>query len=275
MANLVNKRVAITSSRKLNDIQKLIEKRGGVAVPRPIQKTVKCSFSEMEEDLKHFVQKGSDWVVLTTGIGTLTLFEAAEHFQLKELLLKRFSEAKVAVRGYKTVQVLKAFGITPDVVDDDGTNEGLLRALQSYSFSNQQVFIQLHGEPVPRLTNFIIQNGANVREILPYKTVVPNPDVVLQLVSEIIAREVHAVTFTAAPQVRVLFRTAEERGVLSQLINAFNREVVALAVGKVTGSELSERGIQRVIMPEHERMGAMIVELDQFFGKEPFIDRSK
>jgi len=260
--------VAVTGSRKLEEIGTMVEKRGGIAVPRPIQKTVKCSPEEMEQGIRTFVETGADWVVLTTGIGTSTLIEAAHTFQLKDQFLQQLQKSNIAVRGYKTLQVLKNHGITPNAVDDDGTNEGLLRVLQQHPFTNKRIFVQLHGEPVPRLTNFFIAQGAKVNEILPYKTVVPNPDLVVKLVSEIIRREVDVVAFTASPQVRVLFQMAEERGVLGQLINAFNQDVVALAVGKVTGSELTERGIQRIVMPEHERMGAMIVELDRFFQQK-------
>lgn len=265
MQGLANKRVALTGSRKLDEISAMIEKKGGTTIKRPIQETIKCPFSEMEQDIKQFVENGSDWVVLTTGIGTSVLIEAAEHFHLKNPFIQQLKQSKIAVRGYKTLNVLKKHGVEPVAIDDDGTNEGLIRALEPHSFLNERIFIQLHGEPVPRLTNFFLSQKAEIQEVLPYKTVVPNPDVVVQLVNEIISREVDAVAFTASPQVRVLFQMAEQKGVLAQLIDAFNNNVVALAVGKVTGSELSERGIQRIVMPEHERMGAMIVELDRYY----------
>lgn len=265
MQGLTNKRVAVTGSRKLEEISTMIEKKGGTALHRPIQETVKCPFTEFEEEIRQFAEHGSDWVVLTTGIGTTVLLEAAEHFGVLDEFLHHMKKAKVAARGYKTHQVLKKHDIEPIAVDDDGTNVGLLRALEPFSFTGQNIYIQLHGEPVPILTHFFEEKKAHIQEVLPYKTIVPNPDIVEQLVDEILKREVDAVAFTASPQVRVLFQMAEQKGVLAQLINAFSQEVVAVAVGKVTGSELKERGIKRIVMPEYERMGAMIVALDEYY----------
>jgi len=265
MQGLVNKRVALTGSRKLEEISTMIEKKGGTAFKRPIQETVKCPYTEFEKEIRQFAENGADWVVLTTGIGTTVLLEAAEYFGVLDKFLQQLKNTKVAVRGYKTKNVLKKHAIEPVAVDDDGTNVGLLRALDPYSFNGQNVYIQLHGEPVPILTKFFEERNANIQEVLPYKTIVPNPEIVEQLVDEILRREVDAVAFTASPQVRVLFQTAEQKGVLAQLIDAFSQEVIAVAVGKVTGSELTERGIKRIVMPEHERMGAMIVALDEYY----------
>ena len=38
-------------------------------------------------------------------------------------------------------------------------------------------------------------------------------------------------------------------------------------MGKVTAEALVEEGIERIVVPQHERMGAMIVELVHYFEK--------
>ena len=46
-------------------------------------------------------------------------------------------------------------------------------------------------------------------------------------------------------------------------------KTVATAVGKVTAEALREEAIERIVVPEHERMGAMIIELAHYFeGRE-------
>ena len=45
----------------------------------------------------------------------------------------------------------------------------------------------------------------------------------------------------------------------------FKEKTVATAVGKVTAEALVEEGIERIVVPQHERMGAMIVELGALF----------
>lgn len=265
MGNLNGKRIAVTGSRKSEEISALIRKKGGEPVIRAIQETIKCPVSELEADLRSFVEKGTDWAVFTTGIGTDALLEAAEKIGIFESFMNVLKEAKIAVRGYKTKAALKKMGIQPDALDEDGTNDGLLRVLEGISFHNQRVFLQLHGEPVPKLVNWFEKHGAMLHEILPYRTIVPNPETVEQLLDEIIENKLDAVAFTAAPQVKVLFQLAEQKGALEKLIEAFQHNVAAAAVGKVTAGELKERGVQRVIVPELERMGAMIVALDEYY----------
>jgi len=44
--------------------------------------------------------------------------------------------------------------------------------------------------------------------------------------------------------------------------------VLAAAVGKVTAEALREEGVERLLAPDLERMGAMIVELARFYETE-------
>ncbi len=42
---------------------------------------------------------------------------------------------------------------------------------------------------------------------------------------------------------------------------AFEKQVLAAAVGKVTAEAIRDEGVKRVLAPDIERMGAMIIEL--------------
>jgi uroporphyrinogen-III synthase len=42
---------------------------------------------------------------------------------------------------------------------------------------------------------------------------------------------------------------------------------VAAAVGKVTAQGLREEGIERMVVPEEERMGSMMVTLGRYFAQ--------
>ncbi|MNH47769.1 uroporphyrinogen-III synthase [compost metagenome] len=47
-------------------------------------------------------------------------------------------------------------------------------------------------------------------------------------------------------------------------MKSFDDKVLAVSVGRITSEALKEEGVQRIIMPEHERMGSMIVELGKY-----------
>ena len=49
--------------------------------------------------------------------------------------------------------------------------------------------------------------------------------------------------------------------------------VLAVAVGKVTAEALYEEGVNRVLFPEEERMGSMVVAMSRHFGGGPASDR--
>ncbi|MCD8501481.1 MAG: uroporphyrinogen-III synthase, partial [Bacillaceae bacterium] len=74
-------------------------------------------------------------------------------------------------------------------------------------------------------------------------------------------REIDAICFTTAIQVRSLFNFAKEHPHFSEIVNAFDKDIKAVAVGKVTAEALRDYGIENYLAPEHERMGAMIIEL--------------
>lgn len=263
--SLTGKRIVIAGSRKTDELCLLIQKQGGTPVVRPMQGTVFFAEKEMESDLKRVLETGANWVILTTGAGTEALLEYAEKLGLHTAFLQLIEQAKVAARGYKTFAVLKKLGIKPLAVDEDGTVQGLIRELAHMDFREQRVVVQLHGEPAPALHHFLQGKGAEVLELMPYQHIPPQEDVVRTLCSELLNGQADAVCFTTAIQVRNLFQYARNRGLDGKLRGVFERSALAVAVGKVTGEALKEEGLQRLLVAQTERMGAMIIELAQYY----------
>ncbi|RXT02851.1 uroporphyrinogen-III synthase [Ammoniphilus sp. CFH 90114] len=262
---LEGKRVVIAGSRKTEEMSTLIEKQGGVPLVRSLQGTVFLADQAVEPDLRRLMDEGADWVILTTGIGTEVLIHIAENMGEKERFLSVLQGAKMAARGYKTYSVLKKLDISPTAKDDDGTTQGLIRALEPFDFAGQRVVVQLHGDPAPRLIQFLEERGGKVSELLPYQHVAPEKETVEQFCRELTAGELDAVCFTAAIQVRFLFQYARENGLRESVLDAFENKVLAVAVGKICAEALREVGVTRILAPENERMGAMIIELAQYY----------
>lgn len=262
---LEGKTIVIAGSRKTEEMSTLVEKQGGTAIVRPLQGTVFLAEEQVEPDVRNLVEKGSDWFIFTTGIGTETLLNVAKKNDLEEPFIQMLREGKVASRGYKTFGVLKKLGIKPVAVDEDGTTEGLLRALKDIDFNNQRIAIQLHGETAPRLTQYLEQKGATVTTILPYQHIPPEQTTVDLLLEEIFAKKVDAICFTTAIQVRSLFTHATEKRLDNRLREVFRESVLPVAVGKVTAEALREEGLDNYLAPELERMGSMILEVSKYY----------
>ena len=132
-------------------------------------------------------------------------------------------------------------------------------------FLGRSVVVQLHGEKAPALIKFLESKGAVISQLLPYQHIPPVQETVETLCQELMEGSVDAVCFTTAIQVRSLFDFAREKGYLPKIKTIFAEKTVATAVGKVTAEALVEEGIERIVVPKHERMGAMIVELVHYF----------
>jgi uroporphyrinogen-III synthase len=262
---LAGKRIVIGGSRKIEEISTLIEKQGGVPLVRPLQGTVFLADKEVEPDLVKFVEEGADWVIFTTGVGIETLVNIAVKLGIEEQFLQVIRKANVASRGYKSLAVLKKLEISPVAVDEDGTTKGLIHSLENVDFAGKKIMIQLHGESAPLLTKYLENQGASVQKILPYQHIAPETATVCKLCEELLSNECDAVCFTTATQVRSLFEYAREQGFISEIVKSFKENVLAVAVGKVTAEALKEEGIERVLAPENERMGAMIIELAKYY----------
>ncbi|OME78292.1 uroporphyrinogen-III synthase [Paenibacillus sp. FSL A5-0031] len=270
---LQGKQIVIAGSRKTDEMCMVIEKQGGVPIVRSLQGLTMFDEALLEEPLRNFAEQGADWVILTTGMGSDQIVNTADSIGIKQAVLGRLAEAKIATRGYKTSAFLKRSDLKAIVSTDDGTMDGLIENLEAFDFEGQRVWIQLHGEPAPKLVHFLENKGASqIEAVLPYKHVPPDAATVELLLSELSAGTVDTVCFTTAVQVHYLFKHAIESGRKELLLNIFNQHIVAAAVGKVTAAALKEYGVERIIVPELERMGALVIEIGRYYerteGKE-------
>jgi len=130
----------------------------------------------------------------------------------------------------------------------------------------KKVMVQLHGEKAPSLIEFLEGEDATISLLLPYQHIAPETETLESLCNEMLNGEVDAVCFTTAIQVHWLFHYVKKQAFEEKVMSAFNTgKIVATAVGKVTAEALKEEGISKIVVPKHERMGAMIVELAQYY----------
>ncbi|MEC0226484.1 uroporphyrinogen-III synthase [Paenibacillus alba] len=267
MDKLRGKKIVIAGSRKTEEMSLLIEKQGGIPLVRSLQGFIYLDEKAVEKELLFCVNNKVDWFVLTTGTGTDTLLGAADQLGIYADLIHQMKAANVAARGYKTYALLKKLELKPEVIDEDGTTQGLMNRLSSYDFSNQTVVVQLHGEVQPALIQFLEERGARVIQLLPYRHIEPELATLETLCQELKTNSIDAVCFTTAVQVKYLFDYARREGMIETVLQSFSTHVKAVAVGKVTAEALKEEGLKLVIVPELERMGAMLIELVKVYSR--------
>ncbi|WP_438348760.1 uroporphyrinogen-III synthase [Paenibacillus sp. FA6] len=263
--NMKGKVVAIAASRKVAEMAKLVENMGGTPLHRPAQGTVYQDDEKLREGIVSWIQDPPKWVIFTTGTGLEALFKMADNIGVADKFLEILSKSSIAARGYKTANALKRRDLTITVRDDDGSSAGLMRSFEPHDLEGASVILQLHGESAPKLTKWLEEQGATTTSLLPYRHVPPEEHQLKQLFEDIVQANVDAVTFTSAPQFHFLVEYAREHDGMTAMRRAFEGSVVAVAVGKVTAQALLDEGIERVVIPEEERMGSMMVKLGRYF----------
>jgi uroporphyrinogen-III synthase len=265
MSKLNGRTIALLGARKTEELSKIVHNLGGVPLVRPAQGTVFLDDSHLEEDVTHLLAGEFDWIILTTGVGTELLYKTAVKMEAGDRFIEALKMMKIAARGYKTVNMLKKFGLQPAVRDDDGSTAGLVRNLEGHLNGGSKAALQLHGDPAPLLMNWLDEQKVEHKEILPYEHIAPETKTMYLLIQEILDGKIDSVVFTSAPQPRNLMKFAREQGVENKIIDRFESDVIALAVGKVTAQVVLDEGITRVIYPEDQRMGSAMVELVKFY----------
>lgn len=264
MKHLADCHIALTASRKTDEMQEIIRKQGGTSAVRSLQGTVFLADHDVAAEFQTCILNKPDIFVFTTGIGTETLFRVAEEGQFLQELHQVLIGSTICARGYKTYSVLKKYGYEAHIRDEDGTTSGLITAMKNVSLVDKHVMVQLHGMDSPKLRSFLEEKKARVSEILPYQHISVNEQDVLILLDELINHKYDAVCFTTGIQARELFKVAKAHDQHEALKQIFAERVLAVSVGKVTTEELYHQGVNRVVFPEHERMGAMIMELAHY-----------
>ncbi|WP_179124118.1 uroporphyrinogen-III synthase [Marinococcus halophilus] len=262
---LSGRQVILAASRKTEEMEELIRRQGGETLNFPLQGTSFLNKEQLRAPMQAYLEQPVDWSIFMTGMGLNAMLDIAEEEGIREAFVQKIQQSSVAARGYKTANVLKSLQCDIAARDDDGTTAGILRALDGHDFQHKQVTVQLHGMENPRLRKYLEERGAEVYDILPYQHTPPEEDVAAACLENLLHAESDAICFTTAIQVHALFQYAEHAGRAGQLQEALRHQVVPTAVGKVTAEALRERGVDDYVVPENERMGAMIVALSKHF----------
>lgn len=268
MKGLEGKKIGVAAERRAGAIQTLIEKQGGIPSIYSIQGKQHLDNATSIRNVAAFLEGDFEWAILTTGVGVNALADSITENEVRSAFIEKLSKVKLAVRGSKTLNWLKQNDLQPTVVSEDGTMENLLGSLAAaYSDSGSpHVFLQAYNEDDAKLKGALEEIGYSVYLSQPYFYEEPKPEAITDLKYGIIEKMLDAVVFTSKTQVRNLF---EDQADKEKLVTSFNGGVLATAVGKVTANELENQGITTVIQPETQKMGAMIIEIANYYQENP------
>ncbi|QJD59049.1 uroporphyrinogen-III synthase [Pseudomonas sp. gcc21] len=271
---LQGRRIALPESRELNLFADMLIKRGADVLRCPLVSIHDAPDQAPVLDwIRTFVVQPPEDLILLTGEGLRRLVSAAERAggSLKDEFVTALAQVRTVTRGPKPGAALRKIGLKADVVAVEPTTDGVIATLKAENLQGRRIAVQLYGtEPNLPLMDFLREAGAITSSVSPYVYAddIENEQVE-HLIDALIGREVDAIAFTSATQVRRLFQVARrhvgEAGLLDALAN-----VVVASVGPVVSEELEQRKVRVDLMPESSFfMKPLVRELVKVMGAGP------
>lgn len=257
-------RIGVTAARRAEEQIALLQRRGASVVHAPALALVPdgVADADLRATTEEVLARPVDVFVGTTGVGLRAWFAAAEQWGLLDELIAHLRGVEILARGPKTVGALRRNGLREAWSPASEAMEDVLARLHERDLRDQRIVVQEHGQSLSPEAASLREAGADVTTVAIYRVEEAVDRAPLDaLIAAVVAREVDAVTFTAAPAVVALLDAAEANGQRDAVLGALRTDVLVACVGPVTAAALEPWGVPS-IQPERSRTAAMIRQLE-------------
>jgi uroporphyrinogen-III synthase len=255
--------IGITADRRWEEQAALFERRGATVQHGPTIRTLALGGeARLRQATAEVVAAPPGFLIANTGIGIRSWFAAAESWDLDEQLHDALAGTAIYARGPKASAAVHTHGLE---VVAKGRSERLAEAVAmvlAVARPGDRVAVQLDGGPRPEVLGELRGAGMEVVEVPIYEWRLPEdrrPSV--RLAESVIAGRVHAVTFTAGPQIRNWLAITAEHDLDTALLEALSAgDVVIGCVGPVCADAAVAAGLprERLVVPTISRMGPLV-----------------
>jgi len=243
--------VALAEGRQLEELAQLLEKEGAKPLRCPMLTILDTpDAAPVLTWLDELTAGRFDYAVLLTGEGVRRLLGFAERDGRRQVVVDALGRTRSVTRGPKPARALKEIGLSPVLVAEAPTTDGIIATLKREPLEGKTVGVQLYNEDNPPLLQFLASAGATARTVLPYVYApAADSDRVEDLIGQLAAGTVHVLVFNSSPQVDRLYEVAGDRKLEDALRQGLEKTCVA-AVGPVVADNLRQRGAPVHVCPE-------------------------
>jgi uroporphyrinogen-III synthase len=266
---LSGRRVALLEGRMTGEMAALVRRHGGepYAVPAVREHALDSgpAVTAMLDELHAGTIQNA---VFLTGAGARALFHEADALGRLEELLTDLRGVRTICRGPKPSAALSRERIPVSLAAAEPyTTVELLHTLQPLDLFGAGVALIHYGERDRSLSEHLRARGALVTELCLYEWLLPEDLTPLQrLIGEVIAGRLDAIAFTSQVQARHLFQVAAGLGKAAELAAALNTRTVVASLAPTCANALRELGVEPHVIPQHAKMGHLIVALAERTG---------
>jgi uroporphyrinogen-III synthase len=266
MADLRQRVVAFLEGRRTAELADLIRRHNGVPLGAPCLRELHSPDAPLlQASIQALIDHDVAVAIFLTGVGTSTVFHAAQLMGREAVFRARLEAATVVVRGPKPAAALRKFGVRIDVTaPPPHTTTEVLHAVEEVDLAGKTVAVQLYGEPNPALSQALAARGADVVELAPYawdRPVDPRP--ILHLLDALDQRAVDALLITSQAQVDNLFAVANDARRQPAL-----GTVAIGAQGPVAEAALERHGLRAAFTPDHGHMGSLVLAAAEYLSTQ-------
>lgn len=199
-----------------------------------------------------------DWLILTSTNGVRFFFTRLQELGVAPTALQN---AKVCAVGPKTAEALQELGISPDLVPEQFTGEGVVAAFQGVELQGCRVLFPKADGARDLIPQQLRSRGAEVVDPVVYRNIIPQhlPEAARQALEQ---HQLDAVVFSSPSTARNLAALVGGTAQLQQLLEG----VAVASIGPVTTKACQELGLSVAIEPEQATLDALVGDLKQHFA---------
>ncbi|MBI4845475.1 MAG: uroporphyrinogen-III C-methyltransferase [Candidatus Omnitrophica bacterium] len=201
--------------------------------------------------------ENNEWIIFTSCSAVQLCFCSLNN---KGYDARVFKNAKIAVIGEETGKALLAKGINADIMAEDFTMEGLLRAFKKINIKGKRIFIPHSRQARKLLCEGLKKQGAAVDEMFIYEAALPkqaNPGDLKKIIAE---ERFDLITFTSSSCVGQFVRLLSgEKALLKKQVFA--------VIGPVTKKILRDYGYKATVIAKKYTVPGLVEEIEKYAGK--------
>jgi uroporphyrinogen III methyltransferase / synthase len=255
---LFGRRVLVTRSREQSaEIVELLEAHGAEAIEAPLINIIPPDdFGPLDDACAR--AGGFDWIVFTSANGATAFMD---RLLMGGRDVRALAGAKLCAVGPGTASRLTRFGLRVDLIPDDHRADGVVAALkENGSLKGTRILFAKADIARDTLPEELRAAGAQVTEVIAYRTVTNESDAHLGIYRQLLDRQIDAVTFSSASAIRAFVTIYGA----DQAVDLLNHTTVA-AIGPVTAEAAIRYGITPQITPPTTTIPALVDALVAHF----------
>ena len=254
---LFGKRILVTRARhQASALSKLLSEHGAQPIELP---AIDIQVTANTEELDHVISnlERYQWIVFTSVNGVNAFFQRLHALKLDSRTLKGLI---IGAIGPATAKALERRGIIPDYVPEVYTSQGFLVGLSSRDIAGQRFLLPRADIADKELTEGISQLGAEVHEVVVYRTV-PAAGAISRAKQMLLSGEIDVITFTSSSTVSNLVAVFKEEG--PAIISA-----KVACIGPKTADIATKAGLRVDIVASEHTIPGLVATIEQYFKKE-------